>query len=72
MCDVIATSRVPHVQAMFNLGVMHHFGDGLDEDLHLAKRFYDMALGASADAYVCQPLLCFVFLLHALHCTRAA
>eukprot|EP00730_Choanoeca_flexa_P015327 TRINITY_DN7016_c0_g1_i3.p1 TRINITY_DN7016_c0_g1~~TRINITY_DN7016_c0_g1_i3.p1 ORF type:complete len:668 (+),score=158.85 TRINITY_DN7016_c0_g1_i3:108-2111(+) len=41
-----------HPQAMFNLGVMHHFGDGLDQDLHLAKRYYDLALSASSDAFL--------------------
>lgn len=39
-------------QAMFNLGVMHHFGDGLDRDIHLAKRYYDMALSTSTEAFV--------------------
>lgn len=31
-------------QASFNIGFMHHFGIGLDEDLHLAKRYYDLAI----------------------------
>jgi hypothetical protein len=39
-------------QAMFNLGLMHHLGDGLEQDIHLAKRFYDMALRTSVDAKV--------------------
>ena len=39
-----------NAQAMFNLGVMHHLGDGLEQDIHLAKRFYDMALRTSVDA----------------------
>ncbi|KRX65201.1 Protein sel-1 -like protein 1 [Trichinella sp. T9] len=37
-------------QAMFNLGYMHEKGIGIKQDLHLAKRFYDMALEVSADA----------------------
>lgn len=39
-----------NAQAMFNLGIMHHLGDGLEQDIHLAKRFYDMALRTSAEA----------------------
>mmetsp|Transcript_24367 Transcript_24367/g.45352 ORF Transcript_24367/g.45352 Transcript_24367/m.45352 type:complete len:959 (+) Transcript_24367:118-2994(+) len=27
--------------AMFNLGVMHEMGDGVEQDFHLAKRYYD-------------------------------
>lgn len=30
-----------HTHAMFNLGVMHQAGDGVERDYHLAKRFYD-------------------------------
>ncbi|KAL0484049.1 SEL1L [Acrasis kona] len=30
-------------QAMFNLGYMHEWGQGLTQDFHLAKRYYDMA-----------------------------
>eukprot|EP00045_Choanoeca_perplexa_P011359 m.120091 g.120091 ORF g.120091 m.120091 type:complete len:676 (+) comp15606_c0_seq1:95-2122(+) len=41
-----------HAQAMFNLGAMHHFGDGLDQDLHLAKRYYDLALSTSSEAFL--------------------
>jgi SEL1 protein len=40
------------LQAMFNLGLMHQFGTGLPRDLHLAKRYYDMALSTSKDAYL--------------------
>lgn len=32
-----------NAQAAFNLGVMHQFGTGVPQDLHLAKRFYDIA-----------------------------
>eukprot|EP00954_Amorphochlora_amoebiformis_P024565 1367233-Amorphochlora_amoeboformis.AAC.1 len=31
---------------------MHQHGIGLPFDLHLAKRFYDLALESSADAYI--------------------
>lgn len=43
-------SQIP--QAMFNLGYMHEQGLGLGKDLHLAKRYYDMAIETSADAKV--------------------
>ena len=39
-------------QAMFNLGAMHQTGLGLPQDLHLAKRYYDMAAEASPDARI--------------------
>jgi TPR repeat protein len=39
-------------QAMFNLGAMHEHGLGLPKDLHLAKRYYDMALSTDPKAYV--------------------
>ncbi|CAF0774067.1 unnamed protein product [Rotaria sordida] len=43
-------SRNP--QAMFNLAYMHEKGLGLKRDIHLAKRFYDMALETNVDAYL--------------------
>ena len=39
-------------QAMFNLGFMHEHGIGLPKDLHLAKRYYDMALSTDPKAFV--------------------
>lgn len=39
-------------EAMFTLGTMHHRGVGLPRDLHLAKRFYDLAAATSAEASV--------------------
>lgn len=39
-------------QAMFNLAYMHENGLGLRKDMHLAKRFYDMASETSAEAHV--------------------
>ncbi|XP_003380849.1 Sel1 repeat family protein [Trichinella spiralis] len=45
-----ATELQRNPQAMFNLGYMHEKGIGIKQDLHLAKRFYDMALEVSADA----------------------
>jgi len=37
-------------QAYFNLGWMHHTGQGLPKDFHLSKRFYDMAAERSPEA----------------------
>ncbi|KRZ76182.1 Protein sel-1 -like protein 1 [Trichinella papuae] len=45
-----ATELQRNPQAMFNLGYMHEKGIGIKQDLHLAKRFYDMALEVSSDA----------------------
>jgi SEL1 protein len=32
-----------NTQAIFNLGLMHEIGDGVKQDFHLAKRYYDLA-----------------------------
>ena len=37
---------------MFNLAYMHELGHGMKQDMHLAKRFYDMAAETSTDAKV--------------------
>ncbi|CAF0878078.1 unnamed protein product [Brachionus calyciflorus] len=47
-----ATEVSQNPQAMFNLAFMHENGLGLRKDIHLAKRFYDMASETSADANV--------------------
>ncbi len=39
-------------QALYNLGWMHENGVGLNQDYHLAKRYYDLALTASEEAYL--------------------
>eukprot|EP00049_Salpingoeca_infusionum_P027047 m.29966 g.29966 ORF g.29966 m.29966 type:complete len:701 (-) comp9220_c1_seq2:221-2323(-) len=39
-----------NAQALFNLGIMHHFGDGLEKDIHLAKRYYDRTLEVSTQS----------------------
>ena len=39
-------------QAFWNLGWMHENGIGLDQDFHLAKRFYDQALETNHEAYL--------------------
>ncbi|PAV60716.1 hypothetical protein WR25_02921 [Diploscapter pachys] len=48
----LAADRHAAAQAMFNLGFMHEQGLGITKDLHLAKRFYDMAAEHSTDAIV--------------------
>lgn len=37
---------------MFNLGYMHEQGLGMQKDMHLAKRCYDLAAETSTDAKV--------------------
>ena len=39
-----------HSHAIFNLGLMYETGDGVAQDFHLAKRFYDQAAELDADA----------------------
>ncbi|KAL5249401.1 hypothetical protein ACHWQZ_G018301 [Mnemiopsis leidyi] len=48
----IASDVDHNPQAMFNLGYMHELGIGRAQDMHLAKRYYDMAASASVDAHV--------------------
>merc|ERR1719427_403913 len=48
----IASEHQNNAQAMFNLGYMHELGLGMKRDIHLAKRFYDMAAETSVDAKV--------------------
>jgi SEL1 protein len=37
---------------MWNLGWMHENGIGIEQDFHLAKRFYDQALETNKEAYL--------------------
>lgn len=39
-----------NTHAIFNLGLMHEAGDGVEQDFHLAKRFYDQAADVDIDA----------------------
>ncbi|XP_064421003.1 protein sel-1 homolog 1 isoform X2 [Latimeria chalumnae] len=48
----LASEQQHSAQAMFNLGYMHEKGLGIKQDIHLAKRFYDMAAETSPDAQV--------------------
>nr|CDS21560.1 protein sel 1 1 [Echinococcus granulosus] len=47
-----ASDVLRNAQAMFNLGYMHEHGLGFKRDIHLAKRFYDMAAATSSDAQI--------------------
>lgn len=43
-CYQAAAETLLSAQAMWNLGWMHENGVGIEQDFHLAKRFYDWAL----------------------------
>jgi SEL1 protein len=43
-CYQAAAETLMSAQAMWNLGWMHENGIGIEQDFHLAKRHYDMAL----------------------------
>lgn len=43
-CYQAAAETMQCAQAMWNLGWMHENGIGLEQDFHLAKRYYDLAL----------------------------
>ena len=43
-------SEQRNAHAMFNLAHMHEHGIGMQKDLHLAKRYYDMILTSSPEA----------------------
>jgi SEL1 protein len=43
-CYQAAAETMQSAQAMWNLGWMHENGIGIEQDFHLAKRHYDMAL----------------------------
>jgi SEL1 protein len=43
-CYQAAAETLQSAQAMWNLGWMHENGIGIDQDFHLAKRHYDLAL----------------------------
>ncbi|CAF1142570.1 unnamed protein product, partial [Didymodactylos carnosus] len=58
----LASDQSPNPQAMFNLAYMHEKGLGLKKDIHLAKRFYDMAAETSTDAQL--PVAIVLFKLH--------
>ncbi|WEW54811.1 ERAD-associated protein [Emydomyces testavorans] len=39
-------------QAFWNLGWMHEYGVAVDQDFHMAKRYYDLALETNDEAYL--------------------
>ncbi|RDL42386.1 HCP-like protein [Venustampulla echinocandica] len=51
-CYQAASEFHQSAQALYNLGWMHENGVGLDQDFHLAKRFYDQALETNDEAYL--------------------
>ncbi|KAL1302810.1 hypothetical protein AAFC00_003148 [Neodothiora populina] len=51
-CYQAAADTLQSAQAMWNLGWMHENGVGMEQDFHLAKRFYDQALETNAEAYL--------------------
>lgn len=51
-CYQAAAETLQSAQAYWNLGWMHENGVGIDQDFHLAKRFYDQALETNKEAYL--------------------
>jgi len=51
-CYTAASEYHQSAQALYNLGWMHENGIGLDQDFHLAKRYYDHALETNDEAYL--------------------
>lgn len=52
LCYQAAAETMSSAQAMWNLGWMHENGIGIEQDFHLAKRFYDQALETNHEAYL--------------------
>lgn len=52
LCYQAAAETMLSAQAMWNLGWMHENGVGIEQDFHLAKRFYDQALETNSEAYL--------------------
>ncbi|KAK3393598.1 hypothetical protein B0H63DRAFT_458582 [Podospora didyma] len=51
-CYTGASEYHQSAQALYNLGWMHENGVGLNQDYHLAKRYYDSALETNDEAYL--------------------
>lgn len=51
-CYTGASEYYQSAQALYNLGWMHENGVGLNQDYHLAKRYYDSALETNEEAYL--------------------
>ncbi|KAL8687093.1 MAG: hypothetical protein Q9224_005254, partial [Gallowayella concinna] len=51
-CYQTAAETHQSAQALWNLGWIHENGMGVEQDFHLAKRFYDQALETNLEAYL--------------------
>ncbi|KAI4130823.1 MAG: hypothetical protein LQ347_003229 [Umbilicaria vellea] len=51
-CYQAAAEFQQSAQALWNLGWMHENGLGVEQDFHLAKRFYDQALETNQESYL--------------------
>ncbi|CZR54843.1 related to HRD3-involved in degradation of Hmg2p [Phialocephala subalpina] len=51
-CYTAASEYHQSAQALYNLAWMHENGVGLNQDFHLAKRYYDLALETNEEAYL--------------------
>ncbi|KAK9462342.1 uncharacterized protein V1516DRAFT_662379 [Lipomyces oligophaga] len=51
-CYQAAAEYQQSAMALWNLGWMHENGLGVEQDFHLAKRFYDLSLTTNTEAYV--------------------
>lgn len=51
-CYTAACEYHQSAQALYNLAWMHENGVGLNQDFHLAKRYYDLALETNEEAYL--------------------
>ncbi|KAK6522659.1 ERAD-associated protein [Arthrobotrys megalospora] len=51
-CYNAASEFQQSAQALWNLGWMHENGIGVEQDYHLAKRYYDQALETNTEAYL--------------------
>jgi SEL1 protein len=51
-CYQAAAETMLSAQAYWNLGWMHENGIGIEQDFHLAKRFYDHALETNKEAFL--------------------
>jgi len=48
----VQAGRANHPQALFNLGLMYEHAVGVEQDFHMARRYYDLSVSASEEATV--------------------